>query len=875
MRQHQSRALRMESLESRLVLSATFQDAGIDQQAIDAINNSQYASTILGDETLHNVLDAIAGSRTAPAGATLITSEAQFSLITSGTVQNPNEYLVQGDLTVTGTFEVPSNVHIYVDGSIYKQGSYIPPGNVHSGENYTDAIFRLSNADNVKLIGIDNALLHSNPNLNVSSPHTSAIIIRADSDNVEVDGFEIANVWEGIVAHANGGGTVNDTLITNNYIRNTVGRAIWSLQTKDLYAVHNFIENAGMDGLDWDAFTDSATGYENVVIGAGRWAGFVEEAAHDSYFIRGLSLIVDHNNPNRGFMLGWADNGTTLNVFQNSGQQTRDNFFIDNVVFDPENIPNSSGDYFAKSNTGGKGLTYFWANRGYGAGQSSNNFDNAEWLEYLPTAGGPGNSIDAVQLLADLDALYNPPPLTPGDFNSDGYVDNTDLAQWEGDFGINGGSDADGDGLTTGFDFLAWQRNFSPAPSVNETVITVVDADYTSAEGYSSGNLAFQQGWLGQTIAQLDTSGTGTVSSIGGPWDRNAYGDGATGGAGGIPSSTGFDDQDKLRITFDYQFNLSGNVNTNMANVGIRNEGPNAGNGWDAKPLEGFQMRFNTSQPTSGGTVKIFPDMNDTNDADALLLTGLQLGIDPASGDLVSDNLQIVYEASTDGAGNWSVDSVEIENLTTSTTFVYAGPIQSFSYAATDAFFAQQLAPNGDSGFSGVTDGVRFEYIYQGATLAVVGETVSELALSLETTEQEGTNFAIPSAIQLDEIVVQQREGSKEEIELSLSTPVLTANASELAALDLDLEAFPVVSMPAAPGVSNDYSGEQEEVDSSEKITVGLLEFATPASGFRTAPDLAINGDQQSNDLKDNLAVDLALEEFDNLLISPISFSLQ
>ena len=48
----------------------------------------------------------------------------------------------------------------------------------------------------------------------------------------------------------------------------------------------------------------------------------------------------------------------------------------------------------------------------------------------------------------------------PGDFDSNGVVDGDDLAQWEGDFGQNGDSDADGDLDSDGADFLAWQRSF-------------------------------------------------------------------------------------------------------------------------------------------------------------------------------------------------------------------------------------------------------------------------------------------------------------------------------------------------------------------------------------------------------------------------------
>ncbi|MCH8841116.1 MAG: ASPIC/UnbV domain-containing protein [Planctomycetes bacterium] len=49
---------------------------------------------------------------------------------------------------------------------------------------------------------------------------------------------------------------------------------------------------------------------------------------------------------------------------------------------------------------------------------------------------------------------------TPGDFDGDHDVDGDDLAQWEGDYGINGDSDANLDGNSDGFDFLVWQQQF-------------------------------------------------------------------------------------------------------------------------------------------------------------------------------------------------------------------------------------------------------------------------------------------------------------------------------------------------------------------------------------------------------------------------------
>jgi len=50
------------------------------------------------------------------------------------------------------------------------------------------------------------------------------------------------------------------------------------------------------------------------------------------------------------------------------------------------------------------------------------------------------------------------------DFNQDGNVDALDLAQWEGDFGINDESDADGDGDSDGADLLVWQQQLGTSP---------------------------------------------------------------------------------------------------------------------------------------------------------------------------------------------------------------------------------------------------------------------------------------------------------------------------------------------------------------------------------------------------------------------------
>jgi hypothetical protein len=59
-------------------------------------------------------------------------------------------------------------------------------------------------------------------------------------------------------------------------------------------------------------------------------------------------------------------------------------------------------------------------------------------------------------------------PMTPGDFDADGLVNDGDLAAWQAGHGMAASAaridgDADGDGDVDGADFLLWQRNFGTA----------------------------------------------------------------------------------------------------------------------------------------------------------------------------------------------------------------------------------------------------------------------------------------------------------------------------------------------------------------------------------------------------------------------------
>lgn len=746
-----NRGLRMESLEQRIALSVTLADltaAGISQQVVNFIDNSPYESQILSEPTLDNTLAGLNQTQTAPAGAQLITSEAQFSQITSGTAANPNEYLIQGDLTVTGNFEVPSNVTIYVDGSIFKQGSFTAPGGVHSVENGVDSIFRLSGSDNVRLIGINNALLHSNPNLNAAAPHTTAIYIHQNADNIEVDGFEIANVWEGVVARSL---QIDNVTITNNYIHDTVGRAIWSLGAENLVAAHNFVENAGVDSFDWDAYTDSAIGYENVSIGAGRWAGFVEEGAQDSYFIRGLAMLADFGNPNRGYMLGWADNGSSPNFVNNNpdpADWTQHNYFIDNVVFDPNNIPQSGGDYFAKNNAG-KGPTYFWANRGFGAGQSTNNFDNAEWLTFLPTAGGRNNSVNAVQLLADLDTQFNSSePMILLDSPLLSVVEAAPIGAVVGSvtplnanvedltFSITAGNTGDAFAIDdAGQITVAAQLNHNVLPSyvltvqatdgtltgttavgidvdsIFEEVTTLFDFDFTSPSYFDTGDVRGQQGWTAQNNWGIaDAAGQGFLTS------SSTSFEGVTNG-----QLLNIEAGQSIRIGLDVSIDFASNTNSDLFRFGVTtldaggNFIPSLGN--NGGSFISSVLKYDSS---GSGELRIWAnESQSSNVADAVVIPAANAGLNLGGGDSQSDTLRLVWEATkTETTGEWDF-SLVAQNIDSSTELGQSTGTRNepTTYDTATGLFAGVRGLNNNSNSTFNIDRYSFELVTPGAGL--------------------------------------------------------------------------------------------------------------------------------------------------------------
>ncbi|MGK7950415.1 MAG: right-handed parallel beta-helix repeat-containing protein [Xenococcaceae cyanobacterium] len=299
-------------------------EAGISQRAINYLYNtinSEQKKAVLEDEAFQDTIEAIRATDSVPQNAIEITEASQNAI---AQIENGRgkTFVLRGNLNFGKTLNIPSDVTIYIDGTITKNGSHKPKfyDDENKG-NSVDAVFRVDDKSNVKLIGVNNAKL-------VSNNRATGVYIEGSS-NVEVRGFDIGNVWESVVAHWGN----SNVRIFNNYIHDTGKRAIWSLGSEKTQAAHNFIENAGGDGFDFDALTTANVAYENVVIGWRRWAGFVEEGVQDSYYAKNLGIMAEfeykHPEPNvvpdrNLYPMGWADNGTTEKI----PRLTSNNYFM-------------------------------------------------------------------------------------------------------------------------------------------------------------------------------------------------------------------------------------------------------------------------------------------------------------------------------------------------------------------------------------------------------------------------------------------------------------------------------------------------------------------------------------------------------------------
>ncbi|MEM8945352.1 MAG: hypothetical protein AAGD11_09225 [Planctomycetota bacterium] len=264
--------------------------------------------------------------------------------------------------------------------------------------------------------------------------------------------------------------------------------------------------------------------------------------------------------------------------------------------------------------------------------------------------------------------------------------------------------------------------------------VTVLDTDFTAAEGFADGNLQFQNGWLGQNLPQVDSTGTGTVSITGG-FQRNIFNVGALGGmAGGDgsaegggashPQPAGFNIGDVLRIEHVYSFdldNVAGNVG--LLQTGVR---PNfVLGGFEAGSVLGTKVDYNSFED---GSLKVFSSFarlgfNGADNPFALFIEPLDVGVDNGwdgvaytnPTDFVSDKIKFTWEAVYDGADTWTATEMIVENVDTATVLGIA------SVDNPDALETVTVAGSGSEAFLGMhqvrgsnstgsTDAVTFTY---------------------------------------------------------------------------------------------------------------------------------------------------------------------
>lgn len=120
----------------------------------------------------------------------------------------------------------------------------------------------------------------------------------------------------------------------------------------------------------------------------------------------------------------------------------------------------------------------------------------ANGLANLMSSRGTSDQLNDVQITTVLQTATSFLTAFAGsaDFSGDGLVNVSDLAIWNGAFGINASGDSDYDGDTDGRDFLAWQNQYSRASLV--TVADQVIPEPTAIVLLVGGSTI---GWLGTT----------------------------------------------------------------------------------------------------------------------------------------------------------------------------------------------------------------------------------------------------------------------------------------------------------------------------------------------------------------------------------------
>lgn len=334
--------------------SADLRTAGISTRAIDFLEaHPRWTTSLKTEPTLATVLTGLlAPDPAVPASATVITSAAGLASIQPG-----GTYFVDGHLALLAPINLRSNTTLYLRGSLTLLNQ--PLNNNWA----TRAILDISGT-NIRVIGLENAKLVSD--------HTASGVWVYDASKVLVQGLDIGFTEQAFTARWN----VSSAVFRNNYCHDLRHRAFHTVAgggAGHVVMKHNFVDRAS-DGFDFDYASTNSIAFENVIVGASRWIGYMEEGAQSGRAVANLGVMAKWFGESH--MMGICDNGTTSSTFGHTGRLTKNNYFVKNVVYGPTVAYTGRADYWAKPDTGdiaqnAYGPIYMWGNTGYNyAGQT-------------------------------------------------------------------------------------------------------------------------------------------------------------------------------------------------------------------------------------------------------------------------------------------------------------------------------------------------------------------------------------------------------------------------------------------------------------------------------------------------------------------------
>ncbi|TWT79702.1 hypothetical protein CA13_11090 [Planctomycetes bacterium CA13] len=283
------------------------------------------------------------------------------------------------------------------------------------------------------------------------------------------------------------------------------------------------------------------------------------------------------------------------------------------------------------------------------------------------------------------------------------------------------------------------------------TEIVSIQSNYTSSEGIQAGRLIDNPGWVGSGYLDVDPTVGRVIHpiQIGVPTDSNGPVHFSTGVLDTFPGMT-FGVGDRINVQTQLQFTLGTfSFGQEIARIGFSRTPA-------GKIEHGFAMSWNEgrTQPSEqAGTIRFFPDMNDSgfrdypfsnDDANSIGVQGRYAGLrNSVSGtdDLTSNpfliNYEVEYLGEVESVGDnvWEPRRLEITDQVSNATFYYDFGFQlpqTIQFDGTNAFLGQELASNGRSSNGLIVTSDSLNILYRGNPMAIaVPEPGSFLCLAL------------------------------------------------------------------------------------------------------------------------------------------------